>query len=91
VPGAAATSETEQAQAENLLSDLLDAGQLRHGNQGELDTAVKAARWRNRAATRVLERRGSADITPLRAAALAVFGLRTSGPSGYEDRGMVVL
>lgn len=74
------------ALAHNALADLVAARGLRHGNQGELNTAVRAARWKPSGDTRVLDRKGSADISPLDAAALAVWGLEQQGPSVYEDR-----
>jgi len=64
--------EHEQAQAEATLSDRLDAGTLRHGNEPELLTSVRGAAWRQSGAHRRLEPAGSAEISPLRAAALAV-------------------
>lgn len=69
----------QQAQADNALADAVTAGTLRHGNQGELNTAVKAARWRPAGDSRVLDRKGNVDISPLTAAALAAFGC------GYDD------
>ena len=68
-------SMAEQAQAHNALSDAVLAGQLRHGNEPALNTAVRAARWRPSGDTRILERKGSADISPLVAAALAMSGV----------------
>ena len=68
-------SVAEQAQAHNALSDAVLAGQVRHGNEPALNTAVRAARWRPSGDTRILERKGSADISPLVAAALAMSGV----------------
>ena len=78
------------ALAHNALGDAVEAGAVRHGNQGELNTAVRAARWKPQGDTRVLDRKGSADISPLDAAALAVWGLGEQGPSVYEDRAPLV-
>jgi hypothetical protein len=71
-------SETDQAQAEAGLSDRLDATTLRHGNEPELLTAVRAAAWRQAGAHRRLESSGSIDVSPLRAAALAVHAASTA-------------
>jgi hypothetical protein len=65
-------SEQDQALAEAGLSDRLDATTLRHGNEPELITAVRAAAWRTSGAHRRLESSGTIDVSPLRAAALAV-------------------
>ena len=71
-------SVAEQAQAHNALSDAVLAGQLRHGNEPALNTAVRAAQWRPSGDTRILERKGSSDISPLDAAALAMSGVTAS-------------
>lgn len=76
------------ALAHNALADLVEAGSLRHGNQGELTTSVRAARWKPQGDTRVLDRKGSADISPLDAAAVAVQGLLDSPPA---DPGIYVI
>lgn len=72
VPNAEEPSQTDQAQAHNALSDAVEAGTLRHGNEPALNTAVRGARWRTLGDTRVLDRKGSIDISPLDAAALAL-------------------
>jgi hypothetical protein len=64
--------EHEQAEAEATLSDRLTAGTLTHGNEPELLTSVRAAAWRTSGAHRRLESSGTIDVSPLRAAALAV-------------------
>jgi hypothetical protein len=74
-------SQQDQAQAHNRLSDLLTAGGLRHGNEPAMNTAVRAARWRPMGDTRVLDRKGSQDISPIDAAALAVHGLTSTSTS----------
>jgi hypothetical protein len=76
----------QAALAHNTLADLVEARGLRHGNQGELNTAVRSARWKPSGDTRVLDRKGSADISPLDAAAVALHGL-INRPSG----GLIVL
>lgn len=67
-------SQAAQAQAHNALADAVEAGTVRHGNEPALNTAVRAARWKPSGDTRVLDRKGTADISPLIAAALAVHG-----------------
>jgi hypothetical protein len=68
-------SQAEQAKAHNALSDAVLAGAVHHGNEPAMNTAVRAARWKPSGDTRVLDRKGSTDISPLVAAALAVHGL----------------
>lgn len=80
-----------QAQAHNALSDAVLAGTIRHGNDAALNTAVRGAKWKPYGDTRVLDRKGSLDISPLVAAALAVHALNASGPSVYEDRPLLTL
>lgn len=70
--------ENAQAQAHNALADAVEAGTLRHGNEPALNTAVRAARWKPSGDTRVLDRKGDIDISPLIAAALALHGLTTT-------------
>lgn len=65
-------SEQDQAQAENALSDAMLAGTFVHGNQASLNTAVRGTRWTPFGNTRRLQRRGDIDISPVRAAALAL-------------------
>jgi hypothetical protein len=74
--------EHEQAAAENGLADLLDSGRLWHGNQGELNTAVRGSQWKTAGRTRRLEPKGDADISPLRAVALAAWHV------GRDDGGV---
>lgn len=73
-------SQADQAKAHNAFSDAVTAGTVRHRNEAALNTSVRAARWRPLGDTRVLDRKGAADISPLIAAALALHGL-TSAPS----------
>lgn len=90
VPNAVAPSEEEQARAHNLLYDAAVAGTVHHGNEKALNVAVRAAQWRPSGNTRALDRKGSLDISPLAAAALAVHGLE-SAVSVYEDRPLLTL
>lgn len=85
-------SEAEQAKAHNALADRVVAGTVRHGQQGAMNTAVRSSQWKDSGNTRVLERKGAMDISPIAAAALALAGLElTARPSEYEDRGFVTL
>jgi hypothetical protein len=77
IPDVREPSESDQALAEAVLSDRITAGTLRHGNQPELLTAVSAAMWRTSGAHRRLEPSGTLDISPIRAAALAVHAAST--------------
>lgn len=81
VTDAVEPSEADQARAHNALSDAVLSGVLRHGNEPALNTSVRAARWKLQGNTRVLDRKGSADISPLIAAALAVHGVTTAPTS----------
>lgn len=76
-------SQAEQAKAHNALSDAVTAGTMRHGNEAALATSIRAARWRPLGDTRVLDRKGSTDISPLIAASLAVHGLTTRPQGGW--------
>jgi hypothetical protein len=84
-------SQAEQAKAHNGLSDAVLAGTVRHGNEAALNTAVRGARWKPQSDTRVLDRKGNVDISPLVAAALAMHGLSMERPSVYEDRELIQL
>lgn len=75
-------SETDQAAAEKALDDAVRDGTVWHGNQGELNTAVRGSRWRMTGNTKVLDRKGSIDITPVRAAAMALHGLTEPQATG---------
>jgi hypothetical protein len=74
IDGAEEPTQAEQALAHNALSDAVLADMVRHGNEQALNVSVRAARWRPLGDTRVLDRKGSTDISPLIAAALAVHG-----------------
>ena len=83
VAGAEHPAQAEQAQAHNELSDRVAAGTVRHGNDAALNVAVRGAQWRPSGDTRVLDRKGSTDISPVIAAALAVHGLTTATDGGW--------
>lgn len=70
-------SAGDQAQAHNALSDAVLAGEVRHGNQESLNISVAEARWKPQGDSRLLDRKGRADISPLAAAALAFWGVKT--------------
>jgi hypothetical protein len=73
--------EAEQAEAHNALADGIEARTVRHGNHPALNTAIRAARWKNRGATRALDRDGDIDVSPAAAAAMALHGLASvAGP-----------
>ena len=66
---------TEQTRVE------VEGGTVRHGNQGELNHSVRHATWVPAGDTRKLDRKGSADISPLAAAALAYQAAQTDTTS----------
>lgn len=82
VPDADEVSPAQQAQAHNALADAVEAGTLRHGNEPALRTSVQSAQWKPTGDTRVLDAKGSVDISPLRAVALALHGLTTARATG---------
>lgn len=67
-----------QAQAHNALADAVEARTVRHGNELALNTAVRTAQWKPQGDTRILDRKGNADISPLVAAALALHRLTSA-------------
>lgn len=77
-------STAQQAKAHNALSDAVLAGTVRHYGDAEkeLGASVRAARWKTSGDTRVLDRTGSTDISPLVAVALAMHGLTTAPTTG---------
>jgi hypothetical protein len=68
-------SQEDRAKADNALSDAVIAGLVRHGDEAAMGTAVRAAQWRTYNETRVFDRKGSAEISPLVAASLAHWSL----------------
>lgn len=83
ITGAAELSEQAQAQAHNLLSDRIADGTVRHYAEPPLNVAVAQSRWRTYGNTRVLDRRGQADITPAEAVALALHALGEQPPADF--------
>jgi hypothetical protein len=80
-----------ERRAEATFDDAITAGTVRHGNEAALNTAVRLATWRASGDGRVLDRKGSLEISPAVAAAVAVHGLTLMPVSNYEDRGLLVL
>lgn len=77
------------AAADNAFTNAVTNGGLRWGGttalgdqSGALTFAVKAARWKPSGDTRVLDRKGKADISPLVAAALALHNLENKPSAG---------
>ncbi len=83
VPGAEEPSQAVQARAHNALADAVQARTVRHDADKALDVSVRAARWRPMGDTRTLERKGTADISPLIAVALAYDGLNAAPSGGW--------
>lgn len=82
VPDATHLSRSVQAQAHNALADAVTARTIRHGNEKALNlSAVRFSRWKPSGDTRVLDRKGDADISPLIAAALALQGVTSATSS----------
>lgn len=84
-------SENTQAQAHAAFAIAVKGEQLRHsldaagiaGSGQALNVSIPASRWKPQGTTQVLNRKGSADISPLIAAALALHGLTTNtAPQG---------
>jgi len=82
VEGGVKASQTARARADNALSDALESGRLRHGDEAALNTAARAARWRPMGDTRVLDAKGSVDVSPLRAVSLAIEALTAAADPG---------
>lgn len=72
VPDAVEPSTDDLAQAHNALADAIEAKTVRHGDEPAMNVAVRAARWKPVGSTRILDRKGAADISPICAAAMAV-------------------
>ncbi|MGZ4516701.1 MAG: hypothetical protein ACXVXN_02100 [Mycobacteriaceae bacterium] len=68
-------TQADQALAHNgFARALLDDG-IRHDDLPALNVAVRASRWRPLGDTRVFDRKGETEISPLLAAALAAHGV----------------
>ena len=68
------------AKAHNALADAVLAGAVRHDDETALAVSVRASAWRPLGDTRLLDRKGSADISPLVAACLALHALSQHKP-----------
>jgi phage terminase large subunit-like protein len=75
-------SDQEQRLAQNALATAVEGGTVRHGNQAELNFAVRNAGWVPAGDSRRLDRKGNTDISPLIAAALAVHGATNRKSTG---------
>jgi hypothetical protein len=75
-------SQADQARAHNALVAAVESSAVRHGNEPALNMAVRSARWRAMGDTRVLDRKGSADISPIDAAAVALYSLAAKARPG---------
>ncbi len=82
LPNAEHVSQQQQVQAHNALAAAVDGGTVRHGNEPALNTSVRGARWKAAGDARVLDRKGSVDISPLAAAALAFHAVSTAKAEG---------
>jgi len=74
VRGAREPSQTEQAQAHNALVEAVLDFTMHHPDQAALNIAAQTCGWRPFGDTRLLDRKGTADISPIDAAALALWG-----------------
>ena len=88
-----AVSGVEFAQACGSVADAVASRGLRHGNQEELNSSVRGARWRSvgTAGERAWQLKNATGIGPLAAATRALHALTTEGPSVYETRGALTL
>lgn len=71
VPGAEEPPVSEQALAHNEFADRVTAGTVRHDDDPAVLESIRRAQWVAMGDTRRLDRRGSSDISPLDAVALA--------------------
>ncbi len=76
-------SQGAQYRAHNALADAVQARTVRHDADKALDVSVRACRWRPTGDTRKLDRKGTADISPLIAVALAYDGLNAAPGGGW--------
>ncbi len=86
VDGATDLTTVQQGLADVALADAVTAGTLRHGGLTDLQAAlrrsVKDSRWPRSGAARVFEPNGTTDISPLKAASAALYGLQNAPTSG---------
>jgi hypothetical protein len=72
-------SAQEYAQACGMFFDAVVEGQFRHLGQGELDYSVRAAQQKRAGDAWVWDIRGDAEISPLVAVTLALWGHKVHG------------
>jgi len=88
-PGAAKLGLPDQRRAYIGFDDALTARSVRHDDDAALNTSVRGAAWRKTGESKVLDRFGVVEISPLVAVTFARWALGVDGPSIYEDRGLV--
>ena len=91
IPSKTVSAAADQAEAHNRFSDALIADQVRHDALPALGVAVRNAAWKPSGDTRVLDRRGAADVSPLIAVALAAHGLATSSRAAPRILNLAVI
>ena len=82
VPDSVEVTQQDQAKAHNALADAVLAGAVRHDDELALNVSIRSSQWRPLGDTRILDRKGGADISPLVAAALALQALLEHKPRG---------
>jgi phage terminase large subunit-like protein len=92
----ASVEPMKQGEFSAACGSVLDAivkGSIHHGNQPELNAAVKAAKWRSAGTNgeRAFQLKDAPEVGPLVAVTRALWGVNHETPSNYEDRGLVVL
>lgn len=70
-------TQADQALAHNALARALADDGLRHDDLPALNVAVRSSRWRALGDTRVFDRKGETEISPLLAVALAAHGVQS--------------
>jgi hypothetical protein len=94
LPDAEVMSSLDFGAACGAFNDLLSSRQVHHGNQDELNAAVKAARWRSigTSGERAFQLKDSPTIGPLAAVVRAAWGAQQGDKASvYEERGLVTL
>ena len=90
VPDAEVMSSFDFGAACGAFNDLLSSGQVHHGNQDELNTAVRSARWRSvgTAGERAFQLKNAPNIGPLAAVVRAAWGAQQ--PASANEPFMIV-
>ena len=83
VPDSALMSSSDFAAACGVFDDMLAVGTIHHGNQPELNNAVREAKWRSAgsAGERAFRLKDSPSVGPLAAAVRALWGLQQAPPA----------